>query len=110
MLNLLLAWFLLHPGSSYSAVVVDAVSHRPLAGVSVRPLDASAPTSTDAHGHFQLPAGPADFDLSLDGYADLRGHRATQGDTLRLRPTSTMLPAVTVRIPAARPRPKRNGN
>lgn len=113
MLNLLLAWLLTTPIPPYCAIVVDAVSHRPLAGVSVRSLDATALTSTDAHGQFQLPAGSADFDLSLDGYANLRAHHApgtTQGDTLRLRPTSTMLPAVTVRIPVAHPRAKHNSN
>lgn len=104
MLNLFLALLLVGPGPRYSAVVVDAVSHKPLAGVSVRLTDASDSTRTNAHGRFQLPAGANAFDLSLDGYAPLHGQRpAGPGavDTLRLRATTTMLPTVTLKYRGA---------
>jgi hypothetical protein len=50
------AWLLRFFPLTYSAVVVDAVTNRPLAGVHVRAGKAGTlSASTDVQGHFTLP-------------------------------------------------------
>lgn len=104
MLSLLFASLLLAqtPTTAYSAVVVDASTNKPLAGVSVRGKGTKDGVTTDAHGFFKLGGSPTELDLSLLGYAPL--HRAVPAqpsatDTLRLLPTSYVLEAVTIRPP-----------
>lgn len=104
MLSLLLAGLLALP-PAYSAVVVDATTNRPLAGVSIRPAALPAQgTTTDAQGLFTLASQPQALDLSLVGYAPLHLAVPTQHqgiDTLRLLPQAYALADVHVRPPKA---------
>ncbi len=100
---LLSAWLLGFQPPTYSAVVVDAATNRPLAGVLVR-TDGSgtAVTSTDTHGRFTLAGLPQGIGLSLPGYAPLHvamPAQLTTADTLRLLPRSYALDEVAVRPP-----------
>ncbi|MCC3159545.1 carboxypeptidase-like regulatory domain-containing protein [Hymenobacter sp. 15J16-1T3B] len=90
---------------AYQAVVIDAATRQPLAGVAVTDLDAGATRSTDATGHITLPGPAAHLRLRHLGYAPaevLRGALpAGQVDTLRLTPQRFALADVVVQ--GARP-------
>ncbi len=104
MLSIVLAtWLLGGVPPAYSAVVVDAVTNQPLAGVAVRAAKpGAASTSTDTQGRFTLPGSTQALSLSLLGYAPLRvavPAQPTAADTLRLLPRSYALDEVAVRPP-----------
>lgn len=103
MLSLLLASLLLvQTPPTYSAVVVDATTNKPLANVSVRATGSKDGTTTDAHGIFKLGGSPTQLDFALLGYSALHlavPAQPTSADTLRLLPTSYVLDAVTIRPP-----------
>ncbi|RTQ48216.1 hypothetical protein EJV47_17460 [Hymenobacter gummosus] len=90
---------------AYQAVVVDAVTRRPLAGVAVTDLHTRAGLTTDAAGRFSLPGPVAHFRLQHLGYApaELTRTRRPAGppDTLRLHPQTFALAGVQVQ--GARP-------
>lgn len=103
---LLAGLFLTLPTSSdYSAVVVDARTNRPLAGVNVRDVKAPAPTApvvTDATGRFTLSADQVHIQFNMLGYAPLVINQLhPQGDTIRLLPQAMVLSEVSVRPPKA---------
>jgi len=92
----------------YTAVVVDAITRQPLAGVTVREESDPAPAAaliTDAAGRFQLDKQPIALHLNRLGYAPLvvrrAGRVASQPDTLRLLPQVFVLGEVAVRAPRA---------
>lgn len=92
------------PPVPYSAVVVDATTNQPLAGVHVRADQSGLAASTDAHGRFTLPNLPPTVDLALLGYAPLHvvvpaAPTGPRADTLRLLPRSYTLDEVAVRPP-----------
>lgn len=94
------------PPVPYSAVVVDAATNQPLAGVHVHAGQPGLAASADAHSRFTLPNLPLTVDLSLLGYAPLHvavpvSPAGLRPDTLRLLPRSYALDQVAVR----RPRP-----
>lgn len=102
MLSLLLAGLLLRPAPPYSAVVVDARTNKPLAGVSVRVTGHKHATTTDAHGVFQVAGTAPGLELSHYCYAPLHTTvpaAAGSRDTLRLLPTSYVLEPVTLHPP-----------
>ncbi len=91
---------------AYSAVVVDAITRQPLAGVTVREEGAPVPAvalTTDAAGRFQLDKPPVLLHLNRLGYAPLVVQRlagaVNQPDTLRLLPQVFALGEVAVRAP-----------
>lgn len=100
---LLFAGLLLAPPPTYSAVVVDAATNQPLAGVSVRTGSASPAATTDTRGRFSIAVAPsATLELALLGYARLRlpvPAQPTSADTLRLLPQAYALADVQVRPP-----------
>ena len=83
----------------YSAVVVDARTNQPLAGVVIRDLKSALTATTDNAGRFSLPQVPGQLQLNLLGYAPLQLAQATGSppDTLRLLPRSMVLGDVVVR-------------
>ena len=106
MLFLLLTSFYLTLPPSYSAVVVDASTNKPLAAVSVRDPTSGQGTSTDERGVFTLPGAPTRLSLTCLGYASLTasvpvGKGTASADTLRLLPEAYALSEVAVRPPRA---------
>lgn len=93
---------LVAPGS-YSAVVVDATTSQPLAGVRLLAADSPAALgSTDAHGRFTLASPPRRLTMTQPGYAPLSVSLPADtrvADTLRLLPLAYTLPEVAVRPP-----------
>ena len=89
------------PTAPYQAIVVNATTSRPLAGVSVVDLSTQAGLVTDARGRFSLPGPTAHFRLRSLGFADLETSRPAlppnQTDTLRLLPQAILLSEVSVR-------------
>ncbi len=89
------------PAGSYQAVVVDATTSRPIAGVSITDLQTRAGSATDSQGRFGLAGPAAHFRLHSLGFADLEATRAAlppgQVDTLRLLPEAILLSEVSVR-------------
>lgn len=89
------------PATRYQAIVVDATTSRPLAGVSVTDLQSQTSLSTDQQGRFNLPGPVAHFRLRSLGFADLEATRPVlapgQVDTLRLLPEAILLSEVSVR-------------
>ena len=89
------------PTTAYQAIVVDATTSRPLAGVSVVVLQTQTGFATDQHGRFCLPVPVAHFRLRSLGFADLEATRSAlatgQVDTLRLLPEAILLSEVSVR-------------
>lgn len=100
--SLLLALFSTSPPTNaYQAIVVDATTSRPLAGVSIVDLQTQTGSATDQHGRFSLPGPVAHFHLRSLGFADLEATRPAlapgQMDTLRLLPEAILLSEVSVR-------------
>ncbi|GAA4024975.1 hypothetical protein GCM10022409_06190 [Hymenobacter glaciei] len=91
----------LAPANDYQAVIVNATTSRPLAGVSIVDLQNQAGSVTDAQGRFGLAGPVAHFRLHSLGFADLEATRAAllpgQVDTLRLLPDAILLAEVSVR-------------
>ena len=89
------------PTNSYQAIVVDATTSRPLAGVSIMDLKGQAGAATDQQGRFSLPGPAVHFRLRSLGFADLEAIRTAlapgQVDTLRLLPEAILLSEVSVR-------------
>lgn len=89
------------PTTHYQAVVVDATTSRPLAGVSVADLQNQTSSATDPQGHFALPGPVAHFRLRGLGFAALEASRPAlalgQVDTIRLLPEAVLLSEVSVR-------------
>jgi len=104
-LSLLLLLTQLAP-ASYSAVVVDATTSQPLAGVRVQATE--PPTGvviTDDQGRFTLATAARTLTLTRLGYAPLQltlPADARLADTLRLLPQAYALPEVAVRPPQVR--------
>lgn len=89
------------PATLYQAIVVDATTSRPLAGVRVADLQSQTSLSTDQQGRFTLPGPVAHVRLRSLGFADLEANRPAlapgQMDTLRLLPEAILLSEVSVR-------------
>ena len=101
-LSFILAFFSASPPTnSYQAIVVDATTSQPLAGISVVDLQTQTGSATDQHGRFSLPGPTAHFHLRGLGFADLEATRPAtapgQIDTLRLLPKTILLSEVSVR-------------
>ena len=59
--------------SSFSGVVTEAVTHKPIANATII-VDAVLTTTTDANGAFSIdkvPSGIVDYVIKADGYADV---------------------------------------
>ena len=98
----LLIWIsILPPAGDYEAVVVNATTSRPLAGVSITDLQTQTGSATDQRGRFRLAGPAAHFRLHSLGFADLEATRPVllpgQVDTLRLLPDAILLSEVRVR-------------
>lgn len=89
------------PSTTYQAIVVDATTSRPLAGVSVTNLQTQTSSATDQQGRFSLPGPMAHFRLHGLGFAALEASRQAlawgQADTIRLLPEAILLSEVSVR-------------
>ena len=87
--------------ATYQAVVVNATTSRPIAGVSITNLPTQTGFTTDAQGKFTLAGPTAHFRLHSLGFADLEATRPAlppgQIDTLRLLPDAILLSEVSVR-------------
>lgn len=94
-------FFLWLATTPYQAVVVDATTSQPLAGVHVADLVQHTSLATDAAGRFTLPGPTAHFRLHQLGYAELTTTHSAQApgvvDTLRLLPQALLLAEVRVR-------------
>lgn len=86
---------------AYQAVVVDAATHRPLAGVFIEEARSGTSQVSDPSGHVQFAApGPLHLRLRSTGYAPVEVERPVlvgRVDTLALAPTATALEEVVVR-------------
>ena len=100
-LPILLALFSSSQPPAYQAVIVNATTSRPMAGVSITDLQTQTGAATDAQGKFTLPGPTAHFRLHSLGFADLEATRPAlppgQVDTLRLLPDAILLSEVSVR-------------
>lgn len=85
----------------YRAIVVDATTSRPIAGVSVLDVQNQVSSITDQQGQFSFPGPSVHFHLRSLGFADLDATRPAlapgQVDTLRLLPERILLSEVSVR-------------
>lgn len=99
---ILLAFFSVSPpAGSYQAVVVNATTSQPIAGVSIIDLQTQTGFLTDPKGRFNLAGPTVHFRLHSLGFADLEATRSVllpgQVDTLRLLPDAILLSEVSVR-------------
>ncbi|RZK30485.1 MAG: hypothetical protein EOO63_06605, partial [Hymenobacter sp.] len=87
---------------TYRAVVIDGITHQPLASVTVQDITGGTTCVTNQVGQFGLPltaTGVMQLHLSSLGYApaDFSRTASIKLDTLRLEPTTEALPGVVVR-------------